>query len=292
MLSGVPDPPVLSVRLLGGLAFAPPGDDVVPVDSPRARSLLGYLILHRDAPQSRQKLAFLLWPDSTEAQARTNLRHLLHTVRQSLPAVFPHLEVTTAAVRWRPAVPCRLDVEEFDEALSGADRAPPDEALARRRAALGSYRGALLDGCYDDWVLAERDRLTHRYVTALHLVATELAAREDYAEASHVGRELLRADPLREDTYRFLMDVSNRAGDRAGAVRLFHECVSVLQAELGVEPSAATAAAFAGIMRADHSQVADPAPERFTGPALVGRDAELDRPPSAGTRPSAAVASS
>jgi DNA-binding SARP family transcriptional activator/tetratricopeptide (TPR) repeat protein len=277
MLSGVPDPAVLSVRLLGGLAFAPPGDDLVTVDSPRARSLLGYLILHRDAPQPRQQLAFLLWPDSTEAQARTNLRHLLHTIRQSLPAMFAHLEVKTAAVRWRPTVPYRLDVAEFDEALRLADQAPPDEALARRRAAIASYRGALLDGCYDDWVLAERDRLAHRYVTTLHLVATELAAREDYTEASRVGRELLRADPLREDTYRFLMDVSNRTGDRAGAVRLFHECVSVLQAELGVEPSAATTAAFAGVMRADHSKAPAPAPERFSGPALVGRDAELDR---------------
>ncbi len=41
----------------------------------RAESLLAFLLLHRDAPQPRQRLAFLVWPDSGEEQARTNLRH-------------------------------------------------------------------------------------------------------------------------------------------------------------------------------------------------------------------------
>jgi hypothetical protein len=47
---------------------------VPPLGSARAESLLAYLLLHRDAAQPRQRLAFLLWPDSSEPQARTNLR--------------------------------------------------------------------------------------------------------------------------------------------------------------------------------------------------------------------------
>ena len=41
----------------------------------RGTSLLAYLLFHRDTPQPRQHLAFLLWPDSSESQARTNLRY-------------------------------------------------------------------------------------------------------------------------------------------------------------------------------------------------------------------------
>ena len=153
----------------------------------------------------------------------------------------------------------------------------PAESVAHRRAAIAEYRGDLLDGLYDDWVIGERERLRNRYLSALQQTAVQLAAVEDYAEASRFGRELLRCDPLREDTYRLLMELSNHAGDRAGAVRLFHECVSVLQDELGVEPSAATTAAFAEIMRAEHGEIPGPPLERFSGPALVGRDAELDQ---------------
>ena len=56
-----------------------------PLGSARAESLLAYLLLHREAPQPRQRLAFLLWPDSSEPQARTNLRHLLHVCAGPCP---------------------------------------------------------------------------------------------------------------------------------------------------------------------------------------------------------------
>jgi len=46
---------------------------------------LAYLILHRTAPQFRYHLAYQFWPESSEAQARTNLRNLLHLLLKALP---------------------------------------------------------------------------------------------------------------------------------------------------------------------------------------------------------------
>ena len=48
----------------------------------RLQSLLAYLVMHRDSPQARQHLAFLFWPDASEAQARANLRKALYELRQ------------------------------------------------------------------------------------------------------------------------------------------------------------------------------------------------------------------
>jgi DNA-binding SARP family transcriptional activator len=70
----------LSIRLLGQFQVLR-GDAPVPLDSARAESVLAFLLLHRHEPQPRQRVAFALWPDSTEAQAMTNLRHVLHTLR-------------------------------------------------------------------------------------------------------------------------------------------------------------------------------------------------------------------
>jgi Berberine and berberine like len=64
----------LRIRLLGELDLRHGEVPVPPLGSARAGSLLAYLLLHRDAAQPRQRLAFLLWPDSSEPQARTNLR--------------------------------------------------------------------------------------------------------------------------------------------------------------------------------------------------------------------------
>src|SRR6266545_1816534 len=71
--------PELHIQLLGEFRLTSDDALVSTVNAPRLQALLAYLVLHRHAPQPRQHLAFLLWPDTTEAQARTNLRHLLHS---------------------------------------------------------------------------------------------------------------------------------------------------------------------------------------------------------------------
>lgn len=97
--------PLLRISLLGAVDLRVDGVALPPLASARAESLLAYLLLHREAPQPRQRLAFLLWPDSTEAQARTNLRHVLHTLRHALPDADRFLAVTPRALQWRPDAP-------------------------------------------------------------------------------------------------------------------------------------------------------------------------------------------
>ena len=140
------------IRLLGELDLRQGGGASQPLGSARAESLLAYLILHRDAPMPRERLAFLLWPDSTEAQARTNLRHVLHNLRRALPDPDAFLTVTQRTLQWRADAPGWIDVAAFTEALALGDRA----GLAQ---AVDLYAGDLLEGHYDEWLLPERDRL-------------------------------------------------------------------------------------------------------------------------------------
>ena len=51
-------PSTLRVRLLGDFSLVYGDEPLTGVNTPRLQSLLAYLILHRDAPQSRQQLAF------------------------------------------------------------------------------------------------------------------------------------------------------------------------------------------------------------------------------------------
>ena len=97
--------PTLRVRLLGGLDLRLGEDRVAPLDSGRAESLLAYLLLYRGTAQPRQRLAFLLWPDSTEPQARTNLRHLLHTLRRALPDANRLIDAGPRTLQWRADAP-------------------------------------------------------------------------------------------------------------------------------------------------------------------------------------------
>src|SRR5688500_443420 len=141
----------LSVRLLGELDLRLGDTPLPPLESARAESLLAYLLIHRGAPQPRQRLAFLLWPDSSEQQARTNLRHVLHKLRRALPDADRYLDVGPRTLGWRPDAALRLDLAAFEDALGRADEAAdPVEDL---EAAVAAYAGDLLEGSYDEWLL-------------------------------------------------------------------------------------------------------------------------------------------
>lgn len=214
--------PTLHVRLLGGVDLRLDDTPVPPLDSGRAESLLAYLLLHRDAPQQRQGLAFLLWPESTEAQARTNLRHVLHNLRRALPDADRFIDVRPRTLQWRPDAPWWLDVAAFEQAVTGD----------RLEDAVHTYTGELLEGSYDEWLLEERQRLAHLHVDALERLARTLGEQRRWREAIGYAERLIRADPLREDVYRLLIRLCDVAGDRGRALRVYHVCAATLQREL------------------------------------------------------------
>jgi predicted ATPase/DNA-binding SARP family transcriptional activator len=225
---------MLHVQLLGDFCLVYHEQPVKGIDKPRLQSLLAYLLLHRDTPQSRQHLAFLLWPDSSEAQARTNLRKLLHQLRQTLPAADRFLYADMQTVQWRSDALVTLDVFEFERAVRQA------QSTTSLRESINLYRGELLPGCYDDWLLSERERLGQMFSETLERLVTLLEAERDYRTALSYAQRLLRYDPLREETYQLLMRLHALAGDRAGALRVYQTCVEVLKRELDVEVSSMT----------------------------------------------------
>src|SRR5512136_3000136 len=113
---------MLSVWLLGDFCITHNQALVTGVDTPRLQSLLAYLVLHRNAPQSRAHLAFLFWPDTSEAQAHTNLRNLLHHLRRALPEADSHLDARVQTLQWRSDTPFALDVDNFNLALAHAEQ--------------------------------------------------------------------------------------------------------------------------------------------------------------------------
>src|SRR5689334_613829 len=97
-------PTRLQVRLLGAVEITMDGQRLRTFNSLRLQRFLGLIALRRD-PQQRSRLAFELWPDSDERQARTNLRKLLHDLRHSLPDTGEFIEIDNATVRWIPSGP-------------------------------------------------------------------------------------------------------------------------------------------------------------------------------------------
>lgn len=274
--------PTLHIHLLGDFLLISGDTPVTTVAVPRLQSLLAYLLLHRNAPQDRSHLAFLLWPDSTEAQAHTNLRKLLHQLRRSLPDADHFLRVDNHNLQWLPARPdafWTLDILEIEQAMVRIEQAKriQDTTAMRRELeqVMHLYRGDLLPTCFDEWILPERDRWRQIFLHAAQRLITILEEEGDYDAAITAAQQLLRQDFLHEATYRQLMRLYGLLGDRAAALRVYHTCITVLERELGTEPSEVTRAVY-------ESLLSDTFPKTLTGPLtsrgteapMLGRKAE------------------
>ncbi len=251
--------PILRIQLLGGFQLISGDTPITAVELPRLQSLLAYLLMHRGTPIARQQLAFLLWPDSAEGQARSNLRTLVARLRGALPHADAFLSSDTHSLQWQPDGPWALDVADFEQALALAEQAGNQVAarVALEQAA-DLYRGDLLPGCYDDWILPERERLQQLFLAALERLIQLHEQQRDYPAAIQVAQRLLRHDPLAEATYQHLMRLHALNGDRASALRVYQTCVTVLRRELDVEPSPATRATYERL--AHEASAAQPTP--------------------------------
>ena len=128
---------LLTIHLLGTFRLLDGDRPLTTRHTPRLQALLAYLLLHRAAPVPRARLAVLFWPDTTDAQARTNLRNLLHALREALPPG-DYLLADPQTIGWNPAAALRLDVADFEAACAAADPAGLQEMCIRDRSTPGA----------------------------------------------------------------------------------------------------------------------------------------------------------
>lgn len=254
-------PARLQVRLLGAVEIILDGRRLRAFNSFRLQRFLALIALRRD-PQHRSRLAFELWPDSDERQARTNLRKLLHDFRHSLPDIGAFVEIDNETVRWIPTGPTEVDVLRFRDAMAAGDF-----DLAARL-----YSGDLLPACYDDWVVEERATLRAEAYGALVRLTEGAAERNDHKATIRYAQRIIELEPTEEAAVRILMAAHLVLGDRAAALRAYHRYAEALERELAVAPGEAIGAIYqqllAGALNRDEARDL-PVPESpFVGRAL------------------------
>lgn len=249
------------------------GPAVTHFESRRVALLLATLAIHPGRVHPREALAGELWPDECTDATRERFRHALSVLRHVLePEGTPPGSVLAAdrvQVRLRPEA-VTTDVAEFDAALRAAAGAgDPEQRLGHLRRALELYRGELLPGFYEDWVLIERERLAQAHRDALGRAADTAAEMGNLPAAIDHARRALAIDPLAEDAHRQLMRLYARADRAPEALRHYRELERLLRHELGSTPSEATRALVQEIMsNARPDPAPPPAPRCSAGGSL------------------------
>ncbi len=118
----------------------------------------------------------------------------MHYLCKALPAADRFLIADAQTLQWNSDAPFTLDVDDFENSVAHAN------SSATLREAVNLYRGELLPGCYDDWILPERERLRQKFVETLERLILLLENQRDFRAAISFTERLLHQDPLREET--------------------------------------------------------------------------------------------
>jgi DNA-binding SARP family transcriptional activator len=202
-----------------------------------ALALLTFMAAGR--PESffrRDRLVGMLWPESDQASARTNLRKALHQIRDAIGKEVLTSRGDEEIGLASGAVWC--DVAEFETAFERG-------RLAR---ALELYdRGTMLDGFnlpnaigFESWVSATRTRLADIAAAASWRMAELHQGNQEYTEAGRWARKTVAFRPDDERQLRNALVLLDENGDRAGALAVYKTFRAWLKRELDVEPSRET----------------------------------------------------
>ncbi|MDO5499476.1 MAG: BTAD domain-containing putative transcriptional regulator [Propionibacteriaceae bacterium] len=214
-----------SLRLLGGWSLAYGGRPVAAQGRPQR--LIALLALR--GPTSRVQLRQLLWPSSTPSRAANSLRvalwHISHTFPELLADVHDPISLSADVT---------VDVHELfrliDRVESGQDPLTHAEPLRLLAA-------ELLPDWYDEWIVAEQERLRARLLRALERLADEHLATGDYRQALDCAHGAVQLDPLSETSHQLLIECHIGAGNYVIAHRTFNRYRDRMMRELDVEPS-------------------------------------------------------
>jgi DNA-binding SARP family transcriptional activator len=279
-----------AICLLGRFSVKRNDEPVRGLEARKLQELFTYLLLHRKRPHLREALAGILWGEQSGEQSRKYFRQALWQLQTALDppgsdGALRALQVDADWVDVNPEVEFWTDVAELERAYTPVEAIPghelDPEAVRSLERVLPLYKGDLLEGCYLDWCLFERERLKHTFLAVLDKLMVYYDRQGKFETGLDYGTQILRIDRTAERTHRRMMRLYYLMGDRSAAIRQYQNCAAVLQEELGARPSRRTDALFHRI-QSDEPGVSPAAPsavqavpvETTAGPSTLGEALE------------------
>ncbi|MCW1968187.1 MAG: winged helix-turn-helix domain-containing protein, partial [Anaerolineae bacterium] len=273
----------MHIRLLGEFAVARGDTPCTDFESVKVRALLAILAAEPGRIHTRAQLAGLLWGDLPESTAKQNLRQALFNLRQTIGdanADPPYLLISRHDIQINPAAEVTCDAAQLWQHL----RQPTSDA-AHEQHLLDLYRGKFLSSlfvddsaAFEEWAEIQRESLHQRVLTALDKLA-ESALNTNAETTLNLAQRQLALDTWHEAAHRNLMRALHKLGRTPDALAQFAKCSQILQAELGVSPSAETIALYQ-YLRNSHQNAAKIAQTQAQTPAPSSLRPALPTPPT------------
>ena len=238
---------LLKIYLLGQFKLQS-GD--IPIDLPSrpAQAVMAYLALNPGVSIRREALASLLWPDAAESNARSYLRQALWRIRKSLESGSliweDYLQISDISVLFDDRSDGWVDANKMLEPIQEIAESEIEQVV-------NLYRGELLPGFYEDWVVLERERIQAAYHQKMNLLLERLVQTRRWDQAMDYAEQWIQLGHTPEPAYRALMHAYAGQGDLGMVSATYQRCLEALHRELGLEPSSETMILYEQIILGD-----------------------------------------
>jgi class 3 adenylate cyclase/DNA-binding SARP family transcriptional activator len=227
--------PRYRLTLLGRFDLTGP-DGPVELPNKKLAGLLAHLACTAPAPQSREKLATLLWGSHFETQAQQNLRQALYRLRQTLGQDV--LVSDGGDIALTPGV-IDCDATRFQALIREGGRASLADAVDLYKERLLSDVN-ISEEAWAHWLAGERQRLEGLALDALVRFGEIELGADRANKAIETAHRALAINNLREDAHRLIIQALAAAGRKAEALRHYQNLIALLERELNTQPDAAT----------------------------------------------------
>jgi DNA-binding SARP family transcriptional activator len=218
----------LRVNVLGSLQIEPSTKG----SSDPIRSILAYLALHDDRPQSADEIQNALWPDSMKVSsvAQKTFLNYVSRARQTVGAQYlpeangrAGYELVNTSSDWR----------EFRTLATRANTSSKEEAIELRRSALRLVRSVPFDGessTFFEWAVNQKyvASMIESVTTIAHQLQTDLVMVDDLDGATWAIKQAMLLAPTEMPLWRDLIDIYDAQGDQTLLTRFWQDAERAL----------------------------------------------------------------
>ncbi len=250
----------LDLSLMGEPEMRLDGNIIENLESEKARALLIYITVEADRAHRRAEIAEMFWPNKPEGYGRNSLKQALAVLRKALrdrDSKEPFLLTSNRDVHLNADSSYWVDIDEFKNTIEAVDKHAHQsvdtcDSCAKKLMKISDlYRGDFLAGFYlpdcqelEEWVIVNREAYQRMMSDVLRNLISYYERRKEYKQACTYGERLITLEPWNESSHRTLMRLLAMSGKRSAALKQYHDCVEMLDNELGVPPTSETIELF------------------------------------------------
>jgi DNA-binding SARP family transcriptional activator/nucleoside-triphosphatase THEP1 len=281
-------------RLLGPFGLVVDGRQV-ELGSPKQRAVLALLAFEPARTVSVDRITDLLWGEEPPASATSSIHAYVSNLRRALRGGDQGARILRQGLGYRLELAgASVDLECFrsrvGEARAAGEQDRWVDATRLSESALSLWRDQPVVDLIEFGELAHASIvLTGERTAAQQFLARSLLEAGDAERAAALGGELLRADPLREETVALTMRAQYRSGRIGEALDVYRAFSEKLADELGLDPSASLNELQGAILQRNPAlespvrrsvtptTASELAPPLITDDAVIGREAQRNR---------------